>query len=58
MPTTALIFPGQGAQQIGMGVDVAEAWPEAAAVFERASAALGLDLLAVCRVGPDRKSVV
>lgn len=52
MATTALIYPGQGAQKIGMGVDVAEAWPEAAAVFARASEVLGLDLLAVCRDGP------
>jgi [acyl-carrier-protein] S-malonyltransferase len=52
MATTALIFPGQGAQAIGMGVDVAETWPEAAAIFERASEVLGLDLLGVCREGP------
>lgn len=52
MATTALLFPGQGAQKIGMGVDVAAAWPEAASVFERASQVLGLDLLAVCRDGP------
>lgn len=52
MATTALLYPGQGAQKIGMGVDVAEQWPEAAAVFERASEVLGLDLLAVCRDGP------
>lgn len=50
--TTALLFPGQGAQKIGMGVDVAEAWPEAASVFERASVVLGLDLLGICRNGP------
>jgi len=52
MGSTALMFPGQGAQKIGMGVDVAEAWPEAAAVFSRASEVLDLDLLSVCRDGP------
>ena len=52
MATTALLFPGQGAQKIGMGVDVAEAWPEAAAMFARASEVLGLDLLGICRDGP------
>jgi [acyl-carrier-protein] S-malonyltransferase len=50
--STALLFPGQGAQKIGMGVDVADAWPAAAAVFETAADALGLDLLGICREGP------
>jgi [acyl-carrier-protein] S-malonyltransferase len=35
-----------------MGVDFADAWPAAAAVFEAAADALGLDLLAICREGP------
>jgi [acyl-carrier-protein] S-malonyltransferase len=48
----ALLFPGQGAQHVGMGVDLAERWPAARRVFERASAILGIDLLAVCRDGP------
>jgi [acyl-carrier-protein] S-malonyltransferase len=50
--SSAVIFPGQGAQRVGMGVDVADRWPEAAAVFERAAEALGLDLLSICREGP------
>ncbi|MGE3752542.1 MAG: ACP S-malonyltransferase [Planctomycetota bacterium] len=50
--STALVFPGQGAQHVGMGVDVAEAWPAARQVFDLASDVLGLDLLAVCRDGP------
>lgn len=50
--STALVFPGQGAQKVGMGVDFADAWPEAAEVFECASQALGLDLLGICRDGP------
>lgn len=48
----ALLCPGQGAQKVGMGVDLAERWPAARAVFDRASDVLGLDLLAVCRDGP------
>jgi len=48
----ALAFPGQGAQHVGMGVDVAEAHPAAREVFDRASQVLGLDLFAVCRDGP------
>jgi [acyl-carrier-protein] S-malonyltransferase len=48
----ALACPGQGAQRLGMGVDVAAAYPAAAEVFRRAGAVLDLDLLAICRDGP------
>ncbi|MBT8455901.1 MAG: ACP S-malonyltransferase [Rhodobacteraceae bacterium] len=37
----ALLFPGQGAQTIGMGRDLAEAYPAARAVFEEVDEALG-----------------
>ncbi len=37
----AFVFPGQGAQVIGMGRDLAEAYPAAAAVFEEVDIALG-----------------
>ena len=37
----AFVFPGQGAQTIGMGRDLAEAYPAAAAVFEEVDDALG-----------------
>ncbi len=53
----ALAFPGQGAQHVGMGVDVADAYPAARAVFDTASEVLGLDLLAVCRDGPAEELV-
>jgi len=39
--STAFVFPGQGAQTIGMGRDLAEAYPAARAVFEEVDAALG-----------------
>ena len=39
--TRALVFPGQGAQVVGMGRDLAEAFPAARAVFEEVDAALG-----------------
>ena len=39
--TRAFVFPGQGAQTIGMGRDLAEAYPEARAVFDEVDAALG-----------------
>ena len=37
----AFVFPGQGAQTIGMGRELAETWPEARAVFDEVDAALG-----------------
>jgi [acyl-carrier-protein] S-malonyltransferase len=43
----AFVFPGQGAQVIGMGKDLAEAYPAAAAVFEEVDAALGEKLSAL-----------
>lgn len=43
-----VVFPGQGAQKRGMAQDFAETWPEAAAVFDQCSEALGEDLRALC----------
>jgi [acyl-carrier-protein] S-malonyltransferase len=45
--STAFMFPGQGAQTIGMGKALAEAYPAAAAVFEEVNDALGEDLSAL-----------
>lgn len=39
--TTAFVFPGQGAQAIGMGKALADAYPAAKAVFDEVDAALG-----------------
>src|SRR6185437_5563245 len=47
-----LLFPGQGSQKPGMGKDVAEAFPAAKNVFERADAALGAPLSRLCFDGP------
>jgi [acyl-carrier-protein] S-malonyltransferase len=44
----AFCFPGQGSVEAGMGRDIAEAMPSARAVFERGSAASGLDLERLC----------
>jgi [acyl-carrier-protein] S-malonyltransferase len=50
----AWIFPGQGAQYLGMGVDIASYSLEAAQIFERASTVLGYDLLECCRNEPEK----
>lgn len=47
----ALVFPGQGAQVVGMGRDLAEAYPAARAVFDEVDAALGEKLSAVAWEG-------
>ena len=51
----AFVFPGQGAQYIGMGVDLAQHFASARQVFDEASEALGFDLLELCRRGPDER---
>jgi [acyl-carrier-protein] S-malonyltransferase len=48
----AMIFPGQGSQFVGMGADVAAAFPVARAVFAQADDILGYGLTALCAVGP------
>jgi [acyl-carrier-protein] S-malonyltransferase len=53
MNKTALLFAGQGAQVVGMGKDLAASFPTARAWFDRANAALGYDLAAVCFEGPE-----
>ena len=42
--TTAIIFPGQGSQTVGMGCDLHDAFPAARAVFEEVDEALGESL--------------
>lgn len=49
---TAFLFPGQGAQTVGMGADIAQAYPVAAALFDKANDILGFDLKKICFEGP------
>ncbi len=53
MNKTALLFAGQGAQVVGMGLDFAQHSPTAKAWFDQANAALGYDLASVCFRGPE-----
>ena len=48
----ALIFPGQGSQTVGMGADLADAFPAAREVFEEVDDALGQKLSKLMREGP------
>ena len=50
--STAFLFPGQGAQFVGMGRGLAESVPAAKALFDEAAEVLGYDLLSVCADGP------
>lgn len=49
----AAVFPGQGSQCIGMGCDISSNSAAARALFDRAEAVLGYDLLALQRIGPE-----
>ncbi|HJR53384.1 MAG TPA: ACP S-malonyltransferase, partial [Gemmatimonadota bacterium] len=51
----AFQFPGQGSQAVGMGADLADAHPEARALFDEADDVLGFALSRLCWEGPEEK---
>lgn len=53
MTSFAFIFPGQGAQAVGMGRELADAFPAARAVFEEVDEALGQSLSGLIFEGPE-----
>lgn len=55
MSQIAFLFPGQGAQHIGMGKSIAEKYPAAKALFDQANQILGYDLAQICFNGPAEK---
>lgn len=57
MKNVALIFPGQGAQKVGMGKELYDQLPAAKAVFDRANAVLGYSLTDIIFNGPEDQLV-
>ena len=55
MPKSAFLFPGQGAQTMGMAQQLCATLPRARALFDEAASILGYDLLAVCASGPKER---
>lgn len=52
---TAFIFPGQGAQSVGMLADAGTEWPIVRQTFNEASDVLGYDLWDLCQRGPEEE---
>jgi len=53
--TTAYLYPGQGAQAVGMGRDIHEALAAGIEIFDRAEAATGMPLKKLCFEGPEEE---
>ena len=53
MSKTAFLFPGQGAQAVGMCRELCGSLPAARELFDRAAEVLGLDLAEICFNGPE-----
>ena len=55
MPKLAFLFPGQGAQYVGMAQSLGDQFTAARKLFDEAAAILGYDLLEICAKGPKEK---
>ncbi len=55
MPKIALVFPGQGSQQVGMGKNLFDNYPEAKTLFHRADEVLKFPLSRLCFEGPEEE---
>jgi [acyl-carrier-protein] S-malonyltransferase len=54
-PKIALVFPGQGSQMVGMGLDLYQNSPQAREVFMECDKALGFPLSRLCFEGPEEE---
>lgn len=52
MSKAAILFPGQGAQSVGMGREAAAGSARARSIYDRANSILGFDLAKICFEGP------
>ncbi|MDP3804764.1 MAG: ACP S-malonyltransferase, partial [Candidatus Omnitrophota bacterium] len=55
MLDAAFIFPGQGAQYVGMGKDLYDNFPQAREIFDKANTILKFDLKKLCFEGPQEE---
>lgn len=53
MGKTAVVFPGQGSQFVGMGKDFYDAYPEVKAIFDKTDSTLGFSLTKIMFEGPE-----
>lgn len=54
-PTVAWVFPGQGAQHVGMGADLIDISDDARSVFSQADSALNMPISNLCFEGPEEE---
>lgn len=53
--TVALLFSPQGSQAVGMGAELADAWPASRTIFDEADAALGWSVSSTSWIGPEER---